>query len=164
MQSVPTLGLDEEDAHVGPPTFFKVRFGDFDEFVGVLDRWRALTNNGPMSSDEISAYLDALEEPQRATLQKLRETIAEIIPEAEQGISYRLPAFRLNGKVIAGFAAFKNHLSYLPHSGSVFVELEGDLAAYSKSIGALHFPIDEPLPKEIVRKLIDVRMLQAFPK
>jgi len=117
-----------------------------------------------MSSDEISAYLDTIDEPKRATLQKLRETIAEIIPDAEQGLSYQLPAFRLDGKVVAGFAAFKNHLSYLPHSGSVFIEIEGDLAAYSKSIGALRFPIDEPLPKEIVRKLIDVRISQAFPK
>jgi uncharacterized protein YdhG (YjbR/CyaY superfamily) len=90
-----------------------------------------------MSSDEITAYLEALDEPKRAALQKLRETIAEVIPEAEQGLSYTVPAFRLDGKVVAGFAAFKNHLSYLPHSGSVFLELEGELAAYSKSKGAL---------------------------
>jgi uncharacterized protein YdhG (YjbR/CyaY superfamily) len=104
-----------------------------------------------MSSDEISTYLNAIDEPKRATLEQLRESITELIPDAEQGLSYRLPAFRLRGEVVAGFAAFKNHLSYLPHSGSVFRELESELAAYSKTTGALHFPIDEPLPKEIVK-------------
>ena len=128
----------------------------------MLDRRLQSTDNGGMSSDEITAYLDALDEPKRSTLQKLRETILWVIPEAEEGISYQLPAFRVRGKVIAGFAAFKNHLSYLPHSGAVFPQLQEDLAAYRKSVGALRFPIDEPLPKEIVEKLIKVRMAQAF--
>jgi uncharacterized protein YdhG (YjbR/CyaY superfamily) len=128
----------------------------------VLDRRPHSTDNGGMSSEEITAYLDALDEPKRSTLQKLRETIVQVIPEAEQGISYQVPAFRVRGKVIAGFAAFKNHLSYLPHSGAVFPQLQEDLATYRKSVGALRFPIDEPLPKEIVEKLIKVRMAQAF--
>lgn len=128
----------------------------------MLDRRLQSTDNGGMSSDEITAYLDALDEPKRSTLQKLRETILWVIPEAEEGISYQLPAFRVRGKVIAGFAAFKNHLSYLPHSGAVFPQLQEDLNAYRKSVGALRFPIDEPLPKEIVEKLIKVRMAQAF--
>ncbi len=117
-----------------------------------------------MSRDEITAYIDQNDDPKRATLRKLRETILEIIPDAEQGLSYTVPSFSQDGKVVAGFAAFKNHLSYLPHSGSVFPELEAELAAYTKTKGALHFPIDEPLPKELVRKLIEVRMSQAFPK
>ncbi len=115
-----------------------------------------------MSSDEITAYLSTVGEPKRATLQKLRKTIMELIPDAEEGLSYQVPAFKLEGKAVAGFAAFKNHLSYLPFSGSVFSELKDDLAAYTKTCGALHFPIDEPLPKELVKKLIDVRMAQAF--
>ena len=76
-----------------------------------------------MSKDEVDRYLAALEEPKRSTLDALRRTILDIVPEAEQCISYGVPAFRLQGKVIAGFAAFKNHLSYLPHSGSVFLSL-----------------------------------------
>jgi uncharacterized protein YdhG (YjbR/CyaY superfamily) len=76
-----------------------------------------------MSKDEVDRYLAALEEPKRSTLDALRRTILDIVPEVEQCISYGVPAFRLQGKVIAGFAAFKNHLSYLPHSGSVFPEL-----------------------------------------
>ena len=70
-----------------------------------------------MSAEQVDSYLRDLEEPKRTTLQELRCTILEIVPEAEEVISYRVPAFRLHGKVIAGFAAFKNHLSYLPFSG-----------------------------------------------
>jgi uncharacterized protein YdhG (YjbR/CyaY superfamily) len=87
-----------------------------------------------------------------------------VVPEAEQCISYSHPAFRLRGKVVAGFAAFKNHLSYLPHSGSVFPELADDLAPYVTSSGALRFAVDTPLPKPLVQKLVTVRIAQAFPE
>ena len=115
-----------------------------------------------MSAQEIDQYLDALEEPKRITLARLRQTILEILPEAEQGISYGAPAFKVRGKTIAGFAAFKNHLSYLPHSGSVFPQLQDELKAYTTSSGALRFGIDEPLPVPLVEKLIAVRLQQAF--
>ena len=104
-----------------------------------------------------------LEEPKRSTLQQLRQMILEVIPEAEECISYRHPAFRLQGKVVAGFAAFKNHLSYLPHSGSVFPVMKDELAPYRMSTGALQFAVDTPLPKPLVEKLVRVRMSQAFP-
>jgi uncharacterized protein YdhG (YjbR/CyaY superfamily) len=116
-----------------------------------------------MSRAEVDEYLADLDEPKRSTLQRLRQTILEVVPEAEEGISYRVPAFRLEGKVIAGFAAFKNHLSYLPHSGSVFPALRDDVAHYKTSSGALQFPIDSPLPKPLVERLIAVRIAQAFP-
>jgi uncharacterized protein YdhG (YjbR/CyaY superfamily) len=106
----------------------------------------------------IDEYLVALDEPKRSTLQALRQTILAIIPDAEETISYGMPAFRLNGKVIAGFAAFKNHLSYLPHSGSVLRELPDDLSGYKSTDGSLHFPIDKPLPKALVKKLIAKRL------
>jgi len=116
-----------------------------------------------MSAEEIDRYLAALEEPKRSTLARLRGTILDILPEAEQGISYGLPAFKVEGKTIAGFAAFKNHLSYLPHSGSVFPQLKEELKGYTTSSGALRFGIDEPLPVPLVEKLIAVRLQQAFP-
>jgi uncharacterized protein YdhG (YjbR/CyaY superfamily) len=116
-----------------------------------------------MSSAEIDEYLAGVDEPKRSTLQKLRQTILEVVPDADEGISYGLPAFRLNGKVIAGFAAFKNHLSYLPHSGSVFPVLRDQLAGYTTSTGALRFPIDAPLPKSLVERLVNVRMAQTLP-
>ncbi len=120
-------------------------------------------HNGAVSAQEIDRYLDALEEPKRTTLARLRQTILDILPEAEQGISYGLPAFKVRGKTIAGFAAFKNHLSYLPHSGSVFPQLEDELKGYSTSSGALRFSIGQPLPAPLVEKLIAVRLQQAFP-
>src|ERR1700732_1288724 len=116
-----------------------------------------------MSAAEIDEYLDGLDEPKRSTLSQLRRDILAVVPNAEQCISYGLPGFKVAGKTIAGFAAFKNHLSYLPHSGSVFPEVAGELAGYEKSSGALRFPIDQPLPAHLVAKLVAVRLRQAFP-
>ena len=113
-----------------------------------------------MSQQEIDGYLAALDEPKRSTLEDLRRSILEVIPEAEQGISYGMPAFKVGGKVVAGFAAFKNHLSYLPHSGSVLPELGEDVTGYESTKGSLHFAVDEPLPKDLVEKLIAVRLRQ----
>jgi uncharacterized protein YdhG (YjbR/CyaY superfamily) len=111
---------------------------------------------------EVDKYLSKLEEPKRATLQVLRESILRVIPDAEECISYGMPAFRVRGKVVAGFAAFKNHLSYLPHSGSVLDQLGEELVGHSMTRGSLHFGADEPLPDELVEKLISVRLRQAF--
>lgn len=119
--------------------------------------------NGVVSADEIDRYLADLEEPKRTTLARLRQTILDALPDAEQGMSYGAPAFKVRGKVIAGFAAFKHHLSYLPHSGSVFPQLKDELTGYATSSGALRFSIDEPLPAALVEKLIAVRLRQAFP-
>ena len=114
-----------------------------------------------MSQQEVDKYLANLDEPKRTTLQQLRQTIRSIAPEAEEGISYGMPSYRLRGKVIAGFAAFKNHLSYLPHSGSVFAEIPDAVAGYVTSKGALQFTIERPLPKALVKKLIAIRLRQA---
>ena len=110
-----------------------------------------------MSEQEIDRYLRALDEPARATLSELRETIVAIVPQAEQCISYGMPAFRLRGKTIAGFAAFKSHLSYLPHSGAVIAALAEETEGYTSTKGSLHFAVDEPLPRKL-----DARMSEAF--
>ncbi len=111
-----------------------------------------------MSTAEVDGYLRGLDEPKRTTLQQLRATILEVVPEAEQVISYKVPAFRLNGKTVAGFAAFKDHLSYLPFSGSVLGQLGDQLDGYTMTKSALHFGVDRPLPEPLVRKLIAVRL------
>jgi uncharacterized protein YdhG (YjbR/CyaY superfamily) len=116
-----------------------------------------------VSADEIDQYIAALDEPKRTTLAMLRQTIADILPDADQGMSYGSPAFKVGGKTVAGFAAFKNHLSYLPHSGSVFPQLRDELQGYSTSTGALRFDISQPLPAPLVEKLIAVRLREAFP-
>jgi uncharacterized protein YdhG (YjbR/CyaY superfamily) len=111
-----------------------------------------------VSAEDVDEYLRGIDEPKRGTLQALRDVILEVIPNAEQVISYRVPAFRVHGKTVAGFAAFTDHLSYLPFSGSVLGQLGDDLEGYTKTKSALHFPVDHPLPKTLVRKLITVRL------
>ena len=111
-----------------------------------------------MASQDIDSYLVGVDEPKRTTLEELRRSILAVIPDAVQCISYGMPAFKVRGKTVAGFAAFKNHLSYLPHSGSVLEKLGDDLASYQSTKGSLHFAIDEPLPPGLVSKLINARM------
>lgn len=111
-----------------------------------------------MSKQEIDDYLATLNPAQRATLGDLRQTIMAIVPDAEECISYGIPAFRLGGKVIAGFGAYKQHLSYFPHSGSVLEGLRDELTEYSQSRGTLRFLVGEPLPKALVMKLIAARL------
>jgi uncharacterized protein YdhG (YjbR/CyaY superfamily) len=113
------------------------------------------------SPGEVDEYLRGVEEPGRSTLQTLRGTILDIVPDAEQVISYRVPAFRARGETVAGFAAFKNHLSYLPFSGSVLSQLANELDGYAMTKSSLHFPVDRPLPKALVKKLIAVRLAQV---
>lgn len=114
-----------------------------------------------MSVKDVDSYLRDLEEPKRGTLQALRRTILEVLPDAEQVISYRVPAFRRRGTAVAGFAAFQNHLSYLPFSGSVLPELADELEGYTMTKSALHFQVDRPLPKALVEKLIAARLKSA---
>jgi uncharacterized protein YdhG (YjbR/CyaY superfamily) len=111
-----------------------------------------------VSVGEVDRYLAALEEPKRSTLEALRTSILEIVPEAEQSLSYGVPAFKIGGKAVAGFAAQKQHLSYLPHSGSVLTSLAGDVAGYETSKGTLRFALDKPLPKRLVKKLVTARL------
>ena len=114
-----------------------------------------------MATKDIDEYLAALEEPKRSTLAQLRDTIMSVVPDAEQCISYGMPAFKLHGKTIAGFAAFKNHLSYLPHSGSVISTLASATEGFSGTRGSLHFPVDRPLPKTLVKKLLAARIAEV---
>jgi uncharacterized protein YdhG (YjbR/CyaY superfamily) len=111
-----------------------------------------------VSTQEVDEYLRSVEEPKRSTLEALRRTILEIVPEAEQVISYRVPAFRVRGKIVAGFAAFRDHLSYLPFSGSVLGQLADELDGYTMTKSSLHFPVDQTLPKSLVEKLIATRL------
>jgi uncharacterized protein YdhG (YjbR/CyaY superfamily) len=111
-----------------------------------------------MAPQDIDRYLATVDEPKRTTLEELRRSIMAVIPDAQQCISYGMPAFKVRGKTVAGFAAFKNHLSYLPHSGSVLEKLADDLASYQGTKGSLHFAIDEPLPRGLVNKLVNTRM------
>ena len=112
----------------------------------------------------IDRHLKKFSGAQLETLQHLRETILSIVPHAKETISYGMPAFEVDGKVIAGFEGFKKHCSYFPHSGSVLEELESFPEWCEVSKETLKFPIGKKLPKSLVRKLILVRRGQLIEK
>jgi uncharacterized protein YdhG (YjbR/CyaY superfamily) len=111
-----------------------------------------------MSQQQVDDYLAGLDTVRRATLESLRRSILDVVPGAEQGLSYGAPAFRVDGKVVAGFSAAKGHLSYLPHSGSVLASVADDVTGFRTSKGALSFPVDAPLPDELVATLVRARL------
>ena len=114
-----------------------------------------------MHMSKIDDYLGKLTDDRRAALAKLRKTIRSIVPKAEECISYGLPAFRLDGAVIAGFQATSKGCSYYPFSGTTFRTLADDLRGYDKTKSALHFSPDKPLPATLVRKLIKTRIAET---
>lgn len=114
-----------------------------------------------MATDDVDRYLAGLDDQKRATLEEMRRRILEVIPDAEQGLSYAVPAFKVEGRVVAGLAAFRSHLSYLPHSGSVLAALSERIRGYTKTKSALHFPVDTPLPRDLVRELIEIKLREA---
>ncbi|MBK8459023.1 MAG: DUF1801 domain-containing protein [Micropruina sp.] len=108
----------------------------------------------------VDEYLDALDLPKRETLQEVRTTIRALLPEATEGISYGCPVFRVAGKNVAGFAAFAKHLTYAPHSSTVLEQLPEELTGYKVSKGSFQFKIGEPLPADLLAKLIAVRLAE----
>lgn len=113
-----------------------------------------------MTEKTVDEYLAGLPEPQRSTLEKLRAMLQELLPGADEGLSYGVPAVKVNGKPVAGYAAFKNHCSYFPHSGSILQEIADELSSYDWSKGTLKFPTDEPPPGDLVRLLVELRLEQ----
>jgi uncharacterized protein YdhG (YjbR/CyaY superfamily) len=107
---------------------------------------------------DVDAYIAALPEPKRSTLEEVRRRILVRIPQATQKISYGMPGFVVKGKVVAGIAAFKNHCAFLPHSGRVFVGIEKHLEGFMRTMSSLHFRVDEPLSQELIDVLIEEKM------
>lgn len=118
------------------------------------DRTAALS----ASRDAVDAYIAAVPEPNQTALVQLREIIRSAVPkEAVEVISYGIPAFALS-KPFFGYAAFKNHLSVLPFSGSLFNSFTEELKPYSRTKSSLHLPFDKPLPAALIRKLVRSRV------
>ncbi|HTV78620.1 MAG TPA: DUF1801 domain-containing protein [Steroidobacteraceae bacterium] len=109
-------------------------------------------------SATIDDYLKRVPAPRRRALVELRARIREIVPEAQECISYRIPAFRLEGKVVAGFAATASGGSYYPFSGRTLKTLAKDLKAFGQTKGAVHFSESQPLSTALLRKLIRARI------
>lgn len=114
----------------------------------------------PTKPQTIDEYLAALPDEKRAALEKLRKTIRAAVPKAEECISYSLPAFRLDGKVLVGFGASASHCAFYPMSGSTVEAHKGDLEAYETSKGTIRFQADKPLPASLVRKLVKARIAE----
>jgi len=111
--------------------------------------------------DTIDEYLATLTGDRRRALERLRKTIRSVIPRAEECISYRMPAFRLNGAVVAGFIATRKGCSYFPFSGTTLTTLAKDVKGYEQTKGSLHFDPKKPLPVSLVRKLIKARVAET---
>ena len=106
----------------------------------------------------IDQHLAGLPEPQRATLERLRDDLRALLPTAEEKISYRMPCFAVQGKAVAGFDGFKDHCSYFPHSGNVVPQVQGLPTWAEADRGTLRFPIGKRLPKAVLRQLVRIRL------
>lgn len=111
-----------------------------------------------MSKKDVDAYLGDLPDAQRKTLESLRLKLLSLVPGSTEGLSYAMPAVLLNGKVVAGYAAWKNHLAYYPHSGAVLPRLEKELGERKFTTGGFHFGNSENLSDELLRKLVDAKL------
>lgn len=118
----------------------------------------------PPKPRTIDDYLAAVSPEQRAALHKLRKTIRSIVPDAEECISYSMPAFRYRGRVIAGFLATRAGCSYFPFSGTTLGTLSAELGAYERTKSALHFDLKRPLTARLVRKLLVARIAETDAK
>ena len=104
------------------------------------------------------AYLARVSPDKRAALEKLRKAIKAAAPEAEEYISYQLPAFRLNGRLLVAYGAAANHCAFYP--GSTLKALKWELKNYDTSKGTIRVAAERPLPTALVRKLIRLRVAE----
>jgi uncharacterized protein YdhG (YjbR/CyaY superfamily) len=111
----------------------------------------------PQTIDE---YLAALPADKRAALEKLRRVIRAAAPKGEECISYQLPAFRLGGRMLVAFGATANHCAFYPMSSSTVEAYKDELKAYDTSKGTIRFQADNPLPANLVRRLVRARIAE----
>ena len=111
-------------------------------------------------SSPIDEYLRTVPKKHRSALEDLRDTIRAIVPDAEECISYQIPAFRVPGGVVAGFKATRKGCSYYPFSGSILGAVAQHIRAYDQTKSALHFSADTRLPTALVRRLVQCRIAE----
>ena len=117
-------------------------------------RMRGMKQSGPKSVDE---YIAAQPEAVRPKLEQVRATIRRAVPEAVEGIGYRMPGYKLRGKPMLYFAGFKEHYSLFAASGTFFAALEDDLRGYELRKGTVHFPLTEPVPVKLISRIAKLR-------
>jgi uncharacterized protein YdhG (YjbR/CyaY superfamily) len=110
----------------------------------------------------IDGYIQTFPEEVQALLEKMRRTIRKAAPEAEEAISYQIPTFKLNGNLVH-FAAFKNHISFFPTARGVEA-FKKELSQYVGSKGTVRFPLDEPIPYGLVRRITMFRRKENLKK
>lgn len=108
----------------------------------------------PRSVDE---YLADQPEPVRAKLEQVRAVIRKAVPEAIEGIGYRMPGYKLQGKPLLYFAAFRNHYSLFAASGTFFAAISDELRGYEVRKGTVHFPLDKPVPVKLIARIAKLR-------
>lgn len=106
----------------------------------------------------IDHYLADKPEEIRILLEKLRHTILLTAPGAVEVISYGMPAFKLDGKLLVGFAAFKNHCSFFPWNGHTVDDFKEELKNYHTSKGTIQFTLEKPLPLTLIKKIVKARI------
>lgn len=106
----------------------------------------------------VDAYLAGLPEDQRAVLETIRKAITAAAPGATEVISYQMPAYKLDGRFLVSFAAFKDHCSLFPASGAVMEVLGKELEPYFSGKGTLRFTVDKPIPAAVVKKIVKTRI------
>lgn len=117
---------------------------------------RSKTHTAPPKT--IDEYLTRVSDDKRAALQRLRETILSVVPMAEECISYQMPAFRYEGRVLVYFAAAANHCAFYP--GGMVNDFKDELEAFETSKGTIRFQADRPLPASLVQKIVRARAAQ----
>jgi uncharacterized protein YdhG (YjbR/CyaY superfamily) len=122
-------------------------------------------NNSGGASDRrrpktIDQYLAGVKADQRSALEKLRRAIRATAPNAEERISYGIPAFRLNGRALVFFGAWANHCAFYPGSSARLKKFRSDLKGFQISKGTIRFSPDNPLPVALVKKLVKARVAQ----
>lgn len=116
------------------------------------------------SFNTVDEYIASFPVDRQALLQSVRQVIREVAPEAQESIAYKMPAYKLNGP-LAYFALFENHLGFYPTPEGVSV-FESDLKQYKQGKGSVQFPLDRPLPLELIRRIVRQRVQEnkAKPK
>ena len=117
----------------------------------------------PAKPQTIDEYLAPLSKEKRAALEKLRKAIKSAAPKAEECISYQIPTFRLNGRMLVSFAAWAKHCAFYPGTFPIRSHAN-ELEGYDTDKGTIRFPADRPLPATLVRKLVKARIAEYAPK
>ena len=115
---------------------------------------------GTNDATGVDDYLAALPEDRRAILAALRQTIRDAAPEATEEISYRMPAFRAHGRILVCYAAFRDHFSLFPASMSSLAIVADEVAPFHNGKGTIRFDWDHPLPVDLVRRIVTVRLAE----